>query len=147
MAKTFKLNVSFPMSLVVHTETVKDFTETRGEAREILARGTALKGETKFRVELLASDKTDDEVLETIFRAGIRQVLREDFLKGVCGDESRGRLGDVKVTFETPMVPRSCDRCTQEACFHPNRIANIGCELKRTGLREACGGPRWTETV
>jgi hypothetical protein len=146
MAKTFKLNVSFPMSLVVSTETVKDFTETRGEAREILARGTALKGETKFRVELLASDKTDDEVLETIFRAGIRQVLREDFLKGVCGNESRGRLGDVKVTFEVPMVPRSCDRCIVAECPRTEaRDANAGCTEKRTGVREP--GPRWTETV
>ena len=147
MSKTFKLSVNFPLSLVVSAETIQDFTETRKEAREILASGKALKGEAKFRVDLLASDKTDDEVLETVYRAGIRQILREGFIKDLCGSEARGRMGDIKVVFEAPMVPRSCDRCIVESCGRKEILTNSGCELKQTGLREACGGPRWTETV
>ncbi|WGH28288.1 hypothetical protein 10P302A_gene0028 [Pseudomonas phage 10P302A] len=122
MAKTFKLHVSFPMSLVVSTETVKDFQEAREMARKILAENTKpLKGETKFRVELMASDKDDDEVLQTIFRAGIRQVLREDFLKEVCGNESTGKIGDMKVVY--------APRC--ETCIHDKtcpKVAVFGCE-------------------
>lgn len=144
MAKTFKLNVSFPMSLVVSTETVKDFQEAREEARKILYLGKALKGETKFRVELMASDKPDDEVLQIIFRSGIRQVLREDFLKEVCGSESTGRLGDVKVVYQAA-PKRSCQGCIETNCVKAERNTNAGCEGKRTGVREP--GPRWTETL
>lgn len=145
MAKTFKLTVSFPLTIVASTETIKDFVECREEARKILAEGKrVLKGETKFRVELMASDKSDDEVLQTIYRSGIRQVLREDFLKEVCGSESTGRLGDVRVVYQAA-PKRSCQGCIETNCVKAERNTNAGCEGKRTGVREP--GPRWTETV
>jgi hypothetical protein len=144
MSKTFKMTVNFPLTLVVSTETVKEFTEAREEARKVLYLGKVLKGENKFRVELLASDKTDDEVLETIFRAGVRQVLREDFLKGVCGNESKGRMGDVKVVYQTA-PKRSCQGCIETNCVKSEKNTNSGCDGKRVGIREP--GPRWTETV
>uniref|UniRef100_A0AAU6W3C5 Uncharacterized protein n=1 Tax=Pseudomonas phage Lepni01 TaxID=3138536 RepID=A0AAU6W3C5_9VIRU len=122
MAKTFKLNVSFPMSLVVSTETVKDFQEAREMAREILASGKPLKGETKFRVGLMAGDKSDDECLQIIFRAGIREVLRNDFLKEVCGSESTGKIGDMKVEY----LPR-CELCIHDkTCI---KVARLGCQV------------------
>lgn len=144
MSKTFKLSVNFPLSLVVSAETIEDFIKTRKEAREILATGKVLKGEAKFRVELLASDKTDDEVLETVYRAGIRQILREGFIKDLCGNESRGRLGDVKVVYEAA-PKRSCQGCIETNCVKAERNTNAGCDGKRTGVREP--GTRWTETV
>lgn len=138
MSKTFKITVNFPLTLVVSTETVKELTEAREAAREISGSGKVLKGEPKFRVELLASDKPDDEVLETIYRSGIRQLLRDDFMKELCGDEGvRGRLGDVKVVFDTPKVPRSCQGCTQVDCADPARLTNAGCPFKITGVRSA----------
>lgn len=135
MAKTFKLTVSFPMSLVVSDEVVKDFQEARIEARSILTSGKVLKGESKFRVELLGSDKPDDEVLETVFRAGVRQVLREDFLKEVCGNESKGRMGDVRVVFEKA-PKRSCQGCIETNCVKSEKDTNAGCADKRVGLRD-----------
>lgn len=120
MAKTFKAHVSFPLTLVVKTETVTDFLEAREEARKILASGKVLKGESKFRIELMASDKPDDEVLQTIFRSGIREVLRKDFLSEIVGSESTGRIGDTLVVFEDRKVsvgevlaPCCCGNCAR----------------------------------
>jgi hypothetical protein len=129
MAKTFKLNVSFPMTLKVSTDTVNEFLEARKDAREILASGKVLKGESKFRVELLASDKEDDEVLQTIFRTGIREVIRKDLIKEICGNESTGSVGDTLVVFETFQKPEVCT-----------------CDGVTTGCSR-CPGKRWTETV
>ena len=112
MAKTLKLNVSFPMTAVISTETVKEFQEARNAARSILADpdSKALKGEVKFRIELLASDKTDDEVLETIYRSGIRDFIRSDLAKEIGGSEANIRTGDCKVVFETREKPaEGCD--------------------------------------
>jgi hypothetical protein len=146
MAKTFKMAVNFPRSIVLSTETIKDFLEAREEARKILAEPKRpLKGESKFRVELLASDKSDDEVLQTIYRSGARRLLREEFVKELCGDESTGRIGDVRIVFEAP-PKRTCQGCIVTDCQRPySRGENVGCDDKRTGVREP--GPRWTETV
>jgi hypothetical protein len=100
MAKTFKAHVSFPLTIVVKTETVTGFLEAREEARKIPASGKVLKGESKFRIELMASDKSDDEVLQTIFRSAIREVLRKDFMSEIVGSKSTCRIGDTLVVFE-----------------------------------------------
>jgi hypothetical protein len=148
MSKTLKMTISLPLTVVVKTESIAALEASREEIRQMPAeKVAALKGAQKFRYELFAGDKTTEQVLEVIYRQGLREGVRDLIMGEIQGNESTCRVGDIKVTFEAPMVPRSCDRCTQEACFHPNRVANIGCELKRTGLREACGGPRWTETV
>lgn len=129
MAMTLKLNVTFPMSIVVSSETIKDFQEAREEARKILADEKAksrLKGETKYRVELLAGDKTDEQCFEQIYRQGIRECIKKDLAKEIAGNESRVRVGDVKVAFEDQSVlARSCD-CN--ACFE--------CKIARGGSDE-----------
>lgn len=126
MAKTLKLNVTFPMSIVVSSETIKDFAEAREEARKMLADENIkarLKGETKYRVELLAGDKTDEQCFEQIYRQGIREFIKKDLAKEISGNEARLRIGDVKVTFEDRSVlARSCD-CN--ACYEC-KIANGG---------------------
>ncbi|UMO76101.1 hypothetical protein PF_00027 [Pseudomonas phage P413] len=110
MAITLKTNVSFPMTMVVTSETVKDFQEARNEARQILASGKVLKGHTKYRVELMASDLTDEQCFERIYREGIREFLKKDFVNEIQGNESRIRVGDVKVSFvPAAVVPRKCE--------------------------------------
>lgn len=149
MSKTMKMTVSFPMTLVFTEETLKDFREAREEVRKLTPEEIAkvTKGETKARMEMFASDMSDERLLEIILRSGIREHMRNDFLKEIAGSEAAGRLGSVKVTFETPMVPRSCQGCIKTECTLDARLTNSGCQFKTTGLREACGGPRWTETV
>ncbi|QJD54673.1 hypothetical protein PssvBMR2_gp30 [Pseudomonas phage MR2] len=108
MAITLKATVSFPISMVVFSETVKDFAEAREEARKMLADekvSARLRGETRYRVELLASDKTDEQIFEQIYRQGIREVVRKDLAKEIAGNEARVRTGDVKVSFEAREVP------------------------------------------
>ena len=148
MRMTLKLNVSFPMTIVVKTETLKAFDATREEIRKIPAEEiAALKGEAKFRAELFRGDRTTEQVMELIYRAGIRELIRKELVEEINGNESTARLGCIKVTYEAPMVPRSCNGCIKDTCGRPEKLTGSGCPLKMTGLREACGGPRWTETV
>lgn len=110
MAITLKTNVSFPMTIVVTSETIKDFQEARQEAREILASGKELKGQTKYRVEMFASDMTDEQIFERIYREGVREFIKKDFINEIQGNESRIRVGDVKVSFvPNAVVPRKCE--------------------------------------
>lgn len=137
MSKTLKITVNFPMSIVVKTETVLEFQADRVKARAMPAEKVAkMKGEALAGYHLLVGDRSDEEVLEIIYRKGIRETVREGIERELPGNEATVTVGDIKVSFDCPMLPRSCDRCTQDTCFHPNRAANIGCELKQTGLRE-----------
>jgi len=137
MSKTLKLTVTFPMSIVVKTETVLEFQADRIKARELPAEKVAkMTGEVLAGFKLLVGDRTDEEVLEIIYRKGIREIIREGVQRELPGNEATCTVGDIKVSFDSPMLPKSCDRCTQDACFHPNRAANVGCEYKQTGLRE-----------
>lgn len=124
MAKTLKLNVSFPMTIVVSTDTITALKETREEARLIPAEKIAeLKGETKFRAELFRGDKSEEELLELIYRAGIREFITKDMRNEIAGNEAKIRLGSVKVSFEdSSVLARSCD-CN--ACYEC-KIANGG---------------------
>ncbi|WYW04228.1 host HNS inhibition protein [Pseudomonas phage vB_PpuP-Kallioja] len=145
MSMTLKLNVSFPMTIVVKAETLKAFDETREEARKIPAEEIEkLKGETKFRAELFRGDRTTEQVMELIYRAGIRELIRKELVEEITGNESTARLGCIKVTYEAP-PKRSCQGCIETNCVLAERNTNAGCDNKRTGVREP--GPRWTETV
>lgn len=145
MSKTLKLTVSFPMTIVVKTDTITQLRESREEARKIPAEEVAkLRGETKFRFELFTGDKSDEEVLETIYRQGLRSGVRELIMGEIQGNESTCRLGDIKVTFQAP-PKRSCQGCIETNCVKAERNTNAGCDGKRTGVREP--GPRWTETL
>ena len=138
MSKTLKLNVSFPMSIVFKAEAIEALEKAREECRAFTPEKIAEvpKGEGKARLEMFVSDMTTERLLEVIVRAGIREHMRGDFLKEIQGSESRCRVGSVKVAFEAPMVPRSCDRCIETNCVKSERNTNAGCEGKRTaGLR------------
>jgi hypothetical protein len=124
MAKTLKLNVSFPMSIVIKAETIADLQKIRKDSLEIPAEKLAkLNGEARFKVGLFTGDKTDEQILEIIFRSGIRTFLREDLRKELEGDESRIRVGDVKVVYEDQSVLARA--CSCGACFEC-RIARGG---------------------
>lgn len=146
MAKTLKMQITFPMTIVVKTETLETLEGARKDLRELPAEKVALlKGESKFRYELFTGDKPTEEVLEVIYRMGLRTGIREVIMDEIQGNESNCRVGDIKVTFEKPIVPRSCDRCIKDKCQLDARLTNSGCQFKTTGLREP--GPRWTKTV
>lgn len=150
MAITMKLTVNFPLSIVVSKETLEDFKEARERAREILAAAEVPKmhGETKYRVELLASDKTDEECLEVIFRQGIREFVRGDLVKEIASTEARVRVGDIKVTYEKPMAPKgSCQGCIRTECSRPEGKVNAGCPEKETGIRSPHFETRFEKTV
>ena len=124
MAKTLKLNVSFPMTIVVATKTLEALKVTREECRKVPAEQIAeLEGEAKFRAGLFMGDLSDEKLLELIYRAGIREFITKDMRREISGDEARVKLGSVKVTFEDRSVlARSCD-CN--ACYEC-KIANGG---------------------
>jgi hypothetical protein len=145
MSKTLKMTISLPMTVVVKTESVAALEASREEIRQMPAeKVAALKGAQKFRYELFAGDKTTEQVLEVIYRQGLREGIRELIMGEIQGNESACRVGDIKVTFQKGPKP-SCQGCVQTECIHPNRAQNAGCELKMVGTREP--GPRWTETV
>jgi hypothetical protein len=148
MSKTLKMTISLPLTVVVKTESITALEASREEIRQMPAeKVAALKGAQKFRYELFAGDKTTEQVLEVIYRQGLREGVRDLIMGEIQGNESTCRVGDIKVTFEAPMVPRSCNGCIKDTCGRPEKLTGSGCPLKMTGLREACGGPRWTETV
>lgn len=106
MSKTLKMTVSFPVTVVIRKDTLEEFVADREKARQMPAERIAkLKGEAKVSYDLLVSERTDEELLELIYRKGVRQIIREDFPKELGGSESTVRTGDVKVVYETPMAP------------------------------------------
>ncbi|QNJ57513.1 hypothetical protein [Pseudomonas phage PlaquesPlease] len=127
MAKTLKLNVSFPMTIVVATETIEALKLSREEARKVPAEKIAeLKGEAKYRAELFRGDKSEEELMELIYRAGIREFITKDMRREISGDEAKVRLGSVKVAYESR--PDVCTCGPNEGCGR-------------------CPGKRWTQTV
>lgn len=137
MAMTLKLNVSFPMTIVVKTETIKAFEETREEARETpVEEIEKLKGENRFRADLFRGDKTTEEVMKLIYRAGIRELINKELKAEICGNESTARLGCVTVRYE-PTKARSCQGCVRTECSRPEGKVNAGCVDKQTGVRSA----------
>lgn len=137
MSKTLKLNVSFPLTIVVNSKTMAEFVTDRERARELPAEKVAkMKGETLASFNLLIGDRSDEELLEIIYRKGIREIVREGITREIPGKEATCRLGDVKVVFQTPMRP-SCQGCTQTTCINDARLSNSGCDLKTTGVRTA----------
>lgn len=109
MSKTLKLNVSFPLSIVIHSETIKELQESREEARALTTEEVSkFRGQRKANYLMLISDKPDEEIFEVIYRAGIREHMRTTLLKDLQGNEARIRLGDVKVVFEKFEKPTAC---------------------------------------
>lgn len=106
MSKTLRCTVSFPLTLVFNEDQLKQLRESREEAREVVAagfrmgHGRKVTGSEKAMCEMFASDLTDEQLLERICRAGIRQFLTQDFAKDLRGDGTNVRLGSVKVAYE-----------------------------------------------
>lgn len=126
MAKTLKLNVSFPMTIVVSTDAMTAIKAIREEVRLTPAEKIAeLTGETKFSAELFRGDKSEEEMLELIYRAGIREFITKDMRKEIAGNEARIRLGSVKVVFEKPAEkPFCCCEQISKVVGEPTLCAN-----------------------
>lgn len=115
MSKTLRCTVSFDLKMVFTGESLKELSETREQAREIiqtgLCQGRKVHGSQKAMVEMFASPISDEELLERIVRAGLRQFIREDLTKELSGaSDGSSTVGNVKVAFKEPMKPRQvCD--------------------------------------
>lgn len=134
MAKTLKCNVSFGLSAVVNTETVKAVEEARAEAREALQDGVKYDGERKAMLEVFASERTTEELLELLLRKGIRDLVRKELKAEMDNDETRVRVGEIKVTFEhiTPKVTLSAPEC-----LHCRVLHNAGRTYKCAACRQS----------
>ena len=109
MSITMKARVSFTMTIVVPTETMEHIAKARQAVRDVDPATFASKikeadKEERYRVELFRGDKTDEQVVQQIYRSAMRQFIRNDFRKEICSNESQARIGDTIVTFEE--VPR-----------------------------------------
>ena len=123
MAKTLKCNVSFGLSSVVNTETVKALEEARIEAREALQDGIKCDGERMAMLKVFASERTTEELLELMFRKGIREIVRKELKAEMDNDETSLRVGEIKVAFE-----RSTSKVSLSApeCLHCRVLHNAG---------------------
>lgn len=138
MSKTLKLTVSFPMSVVVNSETVAAVEESR----EALKGAKQLKGEEKAMAVLFASERTTEEILEIVMRKGIREILRKELTSELNNTETGVTVGDIKVVYAAPMAPKtSCQGCISTNCEMPQHDTNEGCNYKRTGVREQVNLP------
>lgn len=150
MAKTLRLTVTFPMTIVVSSETCAELAADRKRIREMPAEKVAkLKGQPKANYELMMSERTDEELMEIIYRAGLRETIRSNIKSEVCSSESTCRIGDIKVTYEKPVEPKgSCQGCIYDDCKQEsNRSANAGCAFKQTGIRSPHFETRFEKTV
>ena len=107
MSITLKAQVTFGLTIVVMAETLKFVADARAEVKALTAEQIAEKlkdatGEERFKFELFRSDKTDEEVIEVIYRTSMRGFLRDELKSQLCNSESRARIGNIKVGFETP---------------------------------------------
>ncbi|WYW00660.1 host HNS inhibition protein [Pseudomonas phage vB_PpuP-Vasula] len=100
MAKTLKCNVSFGMTAICNTETVKALEDARVEARGILAENPSVNGEHKAMLEAFASERTTEALLELILRKGIREIVRKELEAEMNNGETSVRIGNIKVAFE-----------------------------------------------
>lgn len=109
MAITLRANVSFPLTVVVHTETMKMVAEARRLCKELSEDERAVKfkdadKEERSKLDLFLSDKTDEQVIEQIYRAALRRHIRKELRSELTNDESTARIGDTRVVFESKAV-------------------------------------------
>lgn len=110
MAKTLKCQVTFPLTLIVNSESEKDLEGARAEAREIVASGKELHGEQKAMINAFASERTTEQLLELILRKGIRELVRAELKSEMNNSETKCRIGDIKVDFNA-FDPCGCNAC------------------------------------
>ena len=125
MSITLKAQVTFGLTIVVMSETLKFVSDARAECKAMTSEQVTEKlrdatGEEKFKFELFRSDKTDEEVIEVIYRTSMRGFLRDELKSQLCNSESRARIGNIKVAF-TPRHETLCADCGATNCVgvHP----------------------------
>lgn len=145
MAKTLRLTVNFPLTIIVNTETVDEFVADRKKTREVPSEKAALlKGRSKSNYDLMISGRTDEEILEILYRAGLREEIRQ-VVKDMGSTEANIRVGDIKVTYEKPKG--SCQGCIRTECSRPEGKVNAGCVDKEVGIRSPHFESRFEKTV
>lgn len=109
MSITMKAHVSFPMTIVVHSEALEFVAAARAAVKALSPEYREEKfkkadKEERFKLELFLSDKTDEQVIESIYRTALRAFIRNDLKKELSNSESTARIGDTIVTFEQKAV-------------------------------------------
>jgi len=104
MSITLKAQVTFGLTIVVEKETLKFVSDARAECKAMTPEQVSAKlkdatGEERLKFELFRSDKTDEEVIEVIYRTSMRGFLREELKSQLCNSESRARIGNIEVDF------------------------------------------------
>lgn len=104
MSITLKAQVTFGLTIVVIAETLKFVSDARTECKAMTPEQVAEKlkdatGEERFKFELFRSDKTDEEVVEVIYRTAMRGFLRDELKSQLSNSESSARIGNIKVDF------------------------------------------------
>lgn len=122
MAKTFKFNVSFALSVGACSEVVTVMRKTREElVKEVEKNGleaTLKKGQDGHRLVKLAVDPKVAE--EEFFRALVITGTRE-FLKEMGTDDKEGnfqRIGDISIKPRDPKVTLSAPECLHCRVLH-----------------------------
>lgn len=104
MAITLKAHVSFPLTVVVHTETMQMVAAARAACKVLTETERAEKfkeadKEERSKLDLFLSEKTDEQVIEQIYRAALRRHIRKELRSELTNDESTARIGDTLVVF------------------------------------------------
>ena len=121
MSITLKAEVTFGLTIVVEKETLKFVADARAEVKALTVEKVAEKlkdatGEERFKFDLFRSDKTDEEVIEVIYRTSMRGFLRDELKSQLCNDESRARIGNIKVDFRAEeLTAKQRKRLTADA--------------------------------
>lgn len=115
MSITLKAQVNFGLTIVVETKSLEFVRDARAACKSMSAEqaAEALKdadGEERFKLNLFRSERTDEEVLEAIYRTYLRGFMRDELKSQLCNSESRARIGNIKVDFNAD-APCGCNAC------------------------------------
>lgn len=112
MSKTIRSTVTFSLKQVFQEDALEVLRKSREEAREILKAGLpkGTHGSQKAMIEMFASDLTEEQLLERVIRAGVREFLAGQFIKELNGDGQKASVGSVTVSFKEPLkVTPACE--------------------------------------
>jgi hypothetical protein len=137
MAITLNATISTDIRMVLAGEMLADFREAR-KADAKIPEGYKVTKREQFMLDLMASDKTDEECLKVIvvdaLKRDLADLIREELPKG-------SRVAPVKVDFKVSKAPRNCQGCIETNCVRAERNTNSGCASKRTGIRAPVNSP------
>ncbi|QNJ57463.1 hypothetical protein [Pseudomonas phage Waldo5] len=125
MSITLKVKTVNTFTLVVSNEFLAQVVSERAQARALSAEKVeSLKGHQRYVIDVLRSERTDEEVVKVVFKDSLIEVAKEQ-AREVNEEGVRMKGHQVVVSFEDDsVVKRACD-CG--ACFEC-KVARGGAE-------------------